>query len=121
MKKLRNLFTLALITLVSFTINAQSEDKVAGEYHLGKQNTIIKIAQADGVYKGKIIASDNPKAKIGKQMVKDLKEKEGKWMGKIYSPKREEWYDAEFVPNEKQLIVKLKVGFFSKTLEWKRN
>ena len=120
MKNLKNVITVILMTLFSITNYAQSQSDVVGEWVVGKQNTVIKIEQNDGIYSGTIISSDNPKAEIGKLMVKDLKEKKGKWKGKTYSPKRKEWYDAEFIPKENTLDVKIKVGFFSKTMEWER-
>ena len=120
MKQLKTIITVLMFSLLSISTYAQSNTDVAGEYLLGKQNTVVKIEEQEGVYSGKIIASDNPSAKIGKLMVKDVKEKEGKWKGKVYAPKRKEWYDAEFIPKENTLDVKLKVGFFSKTMEWKK-
>jgi uncharacterized protein (DUF2147 family) len=53
-------------------------------------------------------------------MVKDLEQTRGKWKGKVYAPKRKEWYDAEFILKENTLDIKIKVGFFSKTIEWLR-
>ena len=120
MKNLKNVITVVFMTLFSITNYAQSQSEVAGDWVVGKQNTVIKIEQNDGIYCGTIISSDNPKAEIGKLMVKDLKLKKGKWKGKTYSPKPKEWYDAEFIPKENTLDVKIKVGFFSKTIEWVR-
>jgi uncharacterized protein (DUF2147 family) len=51
-------------------------------------------------------------------MVKELKLTKGKWKGKVYSPQRKEWYDAEFVRKGNKLAVEVSVGFFSKTTEW---
>lgn len=120
MKNLKNVITVVLMTLFSITNYAQSQSDVAGDWVVGKQNTVIKIEQHNNVYSGKIISSDNPKAKIGNLMVKELKQKNGEWKGKVYSAKRKEWYDAEFIPKENMLDVKIKVGFFSKTMEWLR-
>ncbi|MCP4552386.1 MAG: DUF2147 domain-containing protein [Bacteroidetes bacterium] len=120
MKNLKNVITVVLMTIFSITSHAQSPSDVAGEYIVGKQNTVVKIEQQEGIYTGEIISSDNPNAKIGKLMVKDLKEKKGKWKGKVYAPKRKEWYDAEFIPQGNTLAVQIKVGFMSKTMKWIR-
>lgn len=120
MKKLKNVITGILMTIFSFTSYAQSPSDIEGEYIVGKQNTVVKIERQEGVYTGKIISSDNPNVKIGKLMVKDLKGKKGKWKGKIYAPKRNEWYDAEFKNKRNKLYVEVSVGFFSKTVEWIR-
>ncbi len=117
MKYLKTIITLLLISVTSITSYAQTD--IAQEWVLGKKNTIIKIEkQNDNNYEGKIIASDNPKVILGKLMVKELKNKNGKWKGKLFSPKKKEWYDAEFAPKENVLEVKVKAGFFSKTIEW---
>ncbi|QMU64770.1 MAG: DUF2147 domain-containing protein [Flavobacteriaceae bacterium] len=117
MKNLRNVITLVLMTLFSITIYAQSES-VVGEWVVGKQNTVIKIAQENEAYTGKIVSSNNEKAEIGKLMVKDVKQVEGQWKGKVYSPKRKKWYDTTFIPNKKELNIELSVGFFNKTITW---
>ncbi|SEB46832.1 hypothetical protein SAMN04489761_0895 [Tenacibaculum sp. MAR_2009_124] len=117
MKYLKTIITLLLISVTSITSYGQTD--IAQEWVLGKKNTIIKIEkQNDNNYEGKIIASDNPKVILGKLMVKELKSKNGKWKGKLFSPKKKEWYDAEFTPKENVLEVKVKAGFFSKTIEW---
>ena len=118
MKKIRNVVVLIAISLISLNSFAQAD--IAGKWVVGKQNTVVKIEQNDGIYSGIIISSDNSKAEIGKLMVKDLREKNGKWKGKTYSPKRKEWYDAAFIPKNNSLDIKIKVGFFSKTIEWVR-
>jgi uncharacterized protein (DUF2147 family) len=118
MKKIKNVVVLIAISLISLNSFAQAD--IAGEWVVGKQNTVVKIEQNDGIYSGTIISSDNSKAEIGKLMVKDLREKNGKWKGKTYSPKRKEWYDAAFIPKNNSLDIKIKVGFFSKTIEWVR-
>lgn len=119
MTNLRNVFAVVIISLFSFTSFAQSE--VDGNWVAGDQNTVIKIVDEGSVHSGKIISSDYTKAEIGKHMVKDLKQnKKGKWEGQVYSPKRKEYYDAEFTRKGEILEVTISVGFFSKTMEWKK-
>ncbi|SDB50743.1 hypothetical protein SAMN03097699_1789 [Flavobacteriaceae bacterium MAR_2010_188] len=118
MKTLKNSFLLLAIGLLSLNSFAQSD--VVGEWIVGEQNTIVKIEQHDDIYSGKTISSDNSNAEIGKLMVKELKKNKGEWKGKVYAPQRKEWYDAEFVTNGNTLDVKIKVGFFSKTIEWRK-
>ena len=119
MKNLRIVIVLLTFGLFSFTGFAQSE--VDGNWVVGGQNTVVKIVEEGSVHSGKIMSSDNPKAEIGKHMVKDLKQnKKGKWEGQVYSPKRKEWYDAEFTRKGEILEVTISVGFFSKTMKWKK-
>lgn len=116
MKNLRNILALLVFGLLSFNSFAQSE--VVGEWIVGKQNTIVKIEQQDNLYSGKVISSDNSNAKMGRLMVKELKQTKETWKGKVYAPKRKEWFNATFIPHKNKLEVKIKAGFFSKTIEW---
>lgn len=119
MKNLRIVIVLLTFGLFSFASSAQSN--VAGNWIVGKENTVIKIAKEGSSYSGKIISSNNSKAKIGLLMVKNLKQdQKGDWTGQVYAPKRDEWYDAEFKTNGDILEVNITVGFFSKTMEWKK-
>jgi len=114
MKNLKNMIVILAMGLIAMNSYAQTD--ISGDWNLGEKNTIVTIEQEAGI--GKLTSSDNPKAKIGKLMAKDLKKKKGKWVGKVYSPKRKEWYDAEFTNKGNKLIVEVSVGFFSKTIEW---
>jgi uncharacterized protein (DUF2147 family) len=116
MKILKNIFTVLIFSFFSF--NSFAQTNVTGNWSDGEQNTVIKIVQSNEVYMGKIVSSDNPKAEIGKLMVKDLKKVNGEWKGKVYSPKRKEWYDAEFIPKGNKLLIEVSVGWLSKTVEW---
>ena len=116
MKTFRNVFTVLMLCIISTSVYSQSN--FSGNWIVGEKNTVVKIEQINGVYIGKIISSDNPKAEIGKLMVKDLKQTNGKWKGKIYAPKRKEWYDANFSQKGNNLIIEITVGYFSKTIEW---
>lgn len=116
MKKSSNIVALLMISL--FSINSFAQTDLSGEWIVGEQNTVVKIEQHNSIYSGKIISSDNPKVEDGKLMVKELKQTKGKWTGKVYSPKRKHWYDAEFIQKGNILNVEISVGFFSKTIEW---
>jgi uncharacterized protein (DUF2147 family) len=119
MKNIKKVLVVMIIGLFSFNGFAQSD--VTGNWVVGEQNTVVKMEQERSIYSGKIISSDNPKAEIGEPMVKDLIQgKKGKWEGQVYSPKRKEWYDAEFKVKGNTLEISISVGFFSKTMKWVR-
>jgi len=100
------------------TMNAQQS--IAGIWNIGDDDTKIEITENNGIFYGKISSSDNTQANIGKQILKDVKFNNGEWKGKMYAAKKGKWYDAVFKEKGNQLDVTIKVGFMSKTLEWKK-
>ena len=102
----------------SLSVNAQ--ESIAGIWNMGEDNTKIEITENNGAFFGKILSSDNTEAKIGKQILKDVKFSKGEWKGKLYAAKKGEWYDAVIKEKGDQLDVTIKVGWMSKTLKWKK-
>ena len=96
-------------------MNAQS---ITGVWNTGEDNTKIEITEDNGTLSGKIHSSDNAKANIGNQILKDVKSKNGTWEGKMYAAKKGEWYDAVLKENGNQLDITIKVGWITKTLAW---
>ncbi|MGB1206466.1 MAG: DUF2147 domain-containing protein [Chitinophagales bacterium] len=118
MNKMKYVATIALVLAMTFSLSAQTD--IIGVWKVGEDNTKVEFYQKEqGVIDGKIISSDNPKAKIGKNLVKDVQYKAGEWKGKVYSPKKKKWYDATLERKQDKLEVAISVGFFSKTMEWK--
>lgn len=97
-------------------MNAQSS--ISGIWNTGQDNTKIEIESENGIYDGKIISSDNSNAKKGTLILKDVKSVSGKWKGKMYSPKKKEWFDAVLKVEGSQLLVTVKSGWVSKTVKW---
>ena len=51
-------------------------------------------------------------------ILKEVKSVSGKWKGRLYSPKKKEWFDAVLKVEGKKLLVTVKSGVMSKTVEW---
>ncbi|WP_075340591.1 DUF2147 domain-containing protein [Tenacibaculum agarivorans] len=113
--KLIIIFTL----LFSSTLNAQ--EAIVGVWNTARFNTKIEIKENKGVCNGFIVSSDTSKAKVGKQIVKDVQVKDGEWKGKIFSIKRNKWYNAILELKENELHVLVKAGLFKKTMLWTRS
>jgi len=112
-------YVLAMIFFLFGTaIFAQND--LTGTWNTGEENTIVKIFEKEGKYFGEIVSSDNSKVKIGKQIIKNLELDDDEWEGELFSAKKQEWYDAEFKPGADKMGITVKVGFFSKTVEWER-
>lgn len=100
-------------------MNAQQS--INGIWNTGQDNTEIEIKSENGIYDGKIISSENSNAKKGTLILKDVKSVSGKWKGKMYSPKKKEWFNAVLELKGGKLMVKVKSGFMSKTVEWTKS
>lgn len=112
---------IAIIFSVLFSITKINAQKsITGIWNAREDNTKIEITEDNGVFSGKILSSDNPKAKIGKQLIKDVKPSNGKYKGKLYAAKKGKWYDAVLKESGDQLDITIKVGWMSKTLIWKK-
>jgi uncharacterized protein (DUF2147 family) len=82
MKKL--FFALAL-SLFATSVFAQAP--ISGTWDTGKDSTFVRIHEQDGSFIGEIVSSANPKAQIGRRLLKDLKNEAGVWRGKLFAPK----------------------------------
>ena len=116
---MKSLSIIFVVLFATFSMNAQQD--LAGIWNTGEDNTKIEITEDAGVFKGKILSSDNAKAKIGTQIIKDVKLSNGEYKGKLYAAKRGEWYDVVLKENSSQLDITIKVGWMTKTVEWKKN
>lgn len=105
------------IGIVTFS-SAQST--LEGTWQTAKDNTLIETYQKDGAWYGKVISSDNPKAKIGNDILREFKQVDGQWKGKLFAAKRNREADAVIEPNEDQLSIVVSAGFATRTLVWKR-
>ena len=110
-----------LFAFLLFSLSTFSQAELNGVWETGDENTRIEIADVEGQWVGKILSSDNQKAIIGKVILKDLKQDDSGWTGRIYAARRQEWYDVEISPKENVLELEVKVGLFSKSLDWKRD
>lgn len=114
---MKKILILIAVFFTTISINAQS---IAGVWNIGEDNTKVEITETNGVFNGKILSSDNAKAKIGNPILKDVKFSKGEWKGKMYAAKKGKWYDAVIKEKGNQMDVSIKVGFMSKTLKWKK-
>jgi hypothetical protein len=115
--KIMNRFLLTvLISLGSFSLMAQAD--LSGKWNTGEKNTIVQFEEEKGELMGKIISSDNNKAKPGTLIMKDVVPKGDGWSGKIYSLKRKKWFDAEISASDYFLSVVISAGYHERTIRW---
>ena len=112
----------AILTLciLFFSLTMHAQTPITGIWDMGQDNTKIEIKVNNGIYEGRLASSDNPKAKIGNLILKDVKSVGGTWKGKLYSVKKKKWFDAVLKTEGNQLFVTVNSGWSSKTLKWSK-
>jgi uncharacterized protein (DUF2147 family) len=112
-----------LIVLLSlFTIFQNlPEHSIIGTWNTLEDNTSIQIIEQKGILFGRIKASDNPKAQVGRLILKDLVKSGNAWTGKIFAVKKNQWYDVEITSEKNSLNLKLQIGFLHKYLKWEKS
>lgn len=115
MKKYILLF---MFTMLAIWLSAQELSE--GVWLAGEDNTKIETYQKDGVWYGKIISSDNPKAQIGKNILQGFINTDNIWKGKLYAAKKGKLLDAVIEPSKDDLQIIVSAGFFKKKLIWSK-
>ena len=108
------------VCILLLTLTVQAQTSITGIWDMGQENTKIEIKGSNGVYEGRLASSDNTKAKIGNLILKEVKSVGGTWKGKLYSVKKNEWFDAVLNVEGNRLLVTVYSGRRSKTLKWSK-
>jgi uncharacterized protein (DUF2147 family) len=110
-----------LLCALLFTPMAVSED-ISGIWKHEKNPAWIEIRLDGG--SGTVVRNDKFPDRVGRKVLKDLqadKSKQGLWHGLIYAEKLGEYKDVEIsLPEDGRMLIKGKVGFMSRTVEWVR-
>ena len=115
MKKIK-----CLIVTLGILTSLTAQDFEVSIWLTGDENTKIETYQKEGAWYGKIVSSDNPKAKIGNDILRAFKKEDGKWSGKLFAAKRGKILDAVIEPQKEALNITVSAGFFTKSLVWKK-
>lgn len=95
---------------------------ISGVWKHAKGTVWIEIRLEEGG--GTVVRNDKFSDRVGRKILKDLeadKSKQGLWHGLIYAEKLGEYKDAEVsLPEADRMLIKGKVGFMSRTVEWVR-
>ncbi len=128
-----------MLTMISMV---QGQDEITGTWLTQEQNSKVEIYKNGTEYFGKIVWLEKPMDNKGKpvtdknnpdknlksrpvmglDMLQNLKYEEGKWVGKIYAPKRGFTLDAELMlEGNSQLKVKIFRWGFTREQVWTRD
>jgi uncharacterized protein (DUF2147 family) len=95
---------------------------ISGFWKHGKGPVWIEIRLEEGG--GTVVRNDKFYDRVGRKVLKDLqadKSKQGLWHGLIYAEKLGEYKNVEVsLPEADRMLLKGKVGFMSRTVEWVR-
>ncbi|MDX2130330.1 MAG: hypothetical protein SFU91_14945 [Chloroherpetonaceae bacterium] len=109
--------------LISFLLltafNRNDQISILGVWDTGKDNTKIEITEENGVFKGIVISSDHANQQV-RTLLKEVKLEGSEWKGLLFVPKQGEWFDVVITKKDNKLLIKVKKGFMSKTLEWNK-
>ena len=95
---------------------------ISGFWKHAKGPVWIEIRVEEGG--GTVVRNDKFSDRVGRKILKDLqadKSKQALWHGLIYAEKLGEYKDVEVsLPEADRMLLKGKVGFMSRTVEWVR-
>ncbi len=115
-------FDNASIVEVAVDTSSQTDQSILGKWKSVEHDAVVEVAPNGAGFEGKLVSSSEAKDYLGTKIFLGLKfdEANSKWTGQLYSIKRGKSYDATWTMKGDMLTVKVKVGIFSKTLQWKR-
>ncbi len=110
-----------LLSALLFTPLAFSAD-ISGIWKHAKEPGWIEIQLEVG--SGTVVRNDKFPERAGREILKDLQAdqaKQGVWKGMIFVERLGEYKKATVsLPDPDRMLIKVKVGFISRTVEWVR-
>ena len=114
----KSIFFIGALLFTPMTFSAD----ISGIWKHEKNPAWIEIRLEDG--SGTVVRNDKFPDRMGRTILNDLqadKSKKGLWHGVIYVEKLGEYKDVEIsLPEADQMLIKGRVGFMSRTVEWVR-
>tara|TARA_Y100000385_G_scaffold289741_1_gene360177 strand:- start:1303 stop:1662 length:360 start_codon:yes stop_codon:yes gene_type:complete len=111
---------ISLILSLGIFVSISAQNTIEGTWNTGRDNTLIETYQKNGEWFGKVISSDNPKAEIGNDVLRNITESGGEWKGKLFMAKRGRLVDAIVEPSDDKLEITISGGGMKRTLTWSR-
>ncbi|MFT6956385.1 MAG: hypothetical protein ACJAYC_001389 [Halieaceae bacterium] len=110
-----------LLCVLLFAPVAFSAD-ISGIWKHAQNPAWIEIRLEEG--SGTVVRNDKFPDRVGRKILNDLaadKSKQGLWHGQIYAEKLGEYKDVEVsLPEADRMLIKGRVGFISRTVQWVR-
>jgi len=109
-----------LLSLAFYSCSLCADSAIDGVWQTGEDNSTVETFERDGEVFGKLVSSDNPKAKIGTEILRNFTETNGVWKGTLYAVKRDKLLNATIVPSANSLKINVSAGLMSQKLSWDR-
>lgn len=109
-----------LTALLCFPLSLSAQSPLDGTWETGEDNTVVEVSEQGGVVTGKLVSSDNAKAKVGTEILRNFSLVNGVWTGSLYAPKRGKEYKATIAPSADTLNINVSAGIGSKKVTWTR-
>ncbi|UJH92146.1 DUF2147 domain-containing protein [Antarcticibacterium sp. 1MA-6-2] len=106
------------ITIILFLFLNNTPDALIGIWLYKEDTSRIEIYKKDGKICGKLISSKNPEFNAGTEILKDFILIEGKWQGKYFLIKKDQWINAMIYQKKNILHFELNYGFINKKFHW---
>lgn len=111
-----HLITMILLVMSTHLFAQDKQDKIVAVWDAGE--TKIEIYKVDEKYIGNPI---NPKGDRNQQIeVLNLEYKDGEWVGKLYSKRRNRLLDVVCNVKEETLLLEVSTHFATRILEWEQ-
>jgi hypothetical protein len=118
------LLALLLVICASLLSPQLLAGDLSGFWQHEEQPAWIEVRFEEGVGTATVVRNDEYPDRVGRLLIKDLYaqgEAAGSWRGQVYAQRLEEYKDAEIsLPKPDFMEIKVKVGFMSRTVKWKR-
>jgi uncharacterized protein (DUF2147 family) len=109
---------MVLIAVLGSPLSLAAEGTLDGTWQTGEDNSLVEVTEQGGVSTGKLVSSDNPKAKIGTEILRNFKLVDGVWTGTLYAAKRGKLYPATITPSADTLSINVSAGMMTKKVSW---
>lgn len=107
-----------LTLMFCFPFSLAAQGTLEGSWQTGEDNSVVTVTGQDGVFTGKLVSSDNPKAKLGTEILRNFSLVDGVWTGKLWAAKRGKLYNATITPSADTLKINVSAGMMNKKVAW---
>lgn len=116
MKYLVHILFLTALVLADKSLAQENPDAIIG--HWDADNKTIEVYKSGDKFIGNPISPEGNR--IEKIQVLNLTYADKKWVGKLYSKKKDRRFDVVCQVIDDKMLVKVNAGFVSKEVEWTR-